>query len=301
MSKNFSSDSGAPRALVFRFDESTEAVVFIDMNPNWRSSEKTARSLISGLVCYFFLSVAPDSSAATNIQGAPTIFMIGDSTMANKPLTPAQPERGWGQLLPLYFQEEVRIRNLAMNGRSSKSFRDEGRWQPVLDELRPGDYVIIQFGHNDEKKEDPKRYTEAFGLFKENLERYAREVRDRKGFPILATPVVRRAFTNDNELRDTHGDYAVAVRQVATEQKLPLLDLEKDTAALIKKLGPELSKKWYMWIEPGEFSGINGGRKDDTHFNAYGATRVCDLAVDEIQTALPDLARWLKTAGRSNP
>jgi lysophospholipase L1-like esterase len=224
---------------------------------------------------------------------APVIFMVGDSTMSNKPLTPPQPERGWGQLLPLYFQPEVRIKDLAMNGRSSKSFRDEGRWQPVLKDLRRGDYVIIQFGHNDEKQQDPKRYTEPFGSFKQNLERYVREVREKHGYPLLATPVARRAFTNQNELRDTHGDYARVVRQVATEQKVPLLDLQQDTTALLQTLGPECSKKMFMWIEPGEFAALPAGRKDDTHFNAYGASRVCDLAVEEIKTVAPELAAWL--------
>jgi lysophospholipase L1-like esterase len=236
---------------------------------------------------------AEENPSATN--AAPTLFMIGDSTMANKPLVPAQPERGWGQMLPGYFKDAVRIENHALNGRSSKSFRDEGHWEIVRQRIRPGDYVIIQFGHNDEKEKDPKRYTIPFGSFKQNLERYVREVREKKGNPILATPIVRRAFTSDGQLQDTHGDYVVAVRQVASEQKVPLLDLEKRSAELLKKLGPELSKKMYMWCEPGEFATIPNGRKDNTHFNAYGASRICDLAVEEMKTAAPDLAKWTVT------
>lgn len=225
-----------------------------------------------------------------------TVFMIGDSTMANKPLAPAQPERGWGQLLPLYFKDSVHIENLAMNGRSSKSFRDEGRWQPVLDHLRPGDYVIIQFGHNDEKKADPKRFTEPFGSFKENLARYVRETREKQGIPILATPIVRRAFTNQTELRDTHGEYATAVRQVALKEKVPLLDLERRSRELVQALGPDLSKKLYMWIEAGEFASIPEGKQDDTHFNAYGASRICDLAVEEMKVAVPELTKRLQSS-----
>ncbi len=246
-----------------------------------------------------FFVVGPSLHAAASTPTAealPMIFMIGDSTMANKPLSPAQPERGWGQLLPLYFQAGVRIENLAVNGRSSKNFRDEGRWQPVMDQLRPGDFVIIQFGHNDEKKADPKRFTEPFGSFKENLARYIRETRERQGIPILATPIVRRAFTNETELRDTHGDYVVAVRQVAREQKVPLLELEGRSRELMQRLGPELSKKLYMWIEPEEFASVPKGKQDDTHFNAYGASRICDLAAEEIKAAVPNLAKWLKPA-----
>ncbi len=243
------------------------------------------------------ITASTNTPSAPPLAGTPavTLFMIGDSTMANKPLTPAQPERGWGQLLPLYFNNGVRIENLAMNGRSSKSFRDEGRWQSVMDHLHPGDYVIIQFGHNDEKKADPKRFTEPFGTFKDNLARYVRETRERQGVPVLATPIVRRAFTNQTELRDTHGDYVLAVRQVAEEQKVPLLDLERRSREMVQKLGPELSKKLYMWIEPGEYASVPDGKQDDTHLNAYGASRVCDLAAEELRTAVPELAEWLKT------
>ena len=105
-----------------------------------------------------------------------TIFMVGDSTMADKPVIPANPERGWGQMLPMYFQDGVRIENHAVNGRSTKSFIDQGRWEAVTNLLRPGDYVIIQFGHNDEKKNDPKRYTEPFGSFKTNLAMFVRDI-----------------------------------------------------------------------------------------------------------------------------
>lgn len=223
-----------------------------------------------------------------------TIFMIGDSTMANKPLVPAQPERGWGQLLPLYFKDSVHVENLAVNGRSSKSFRDEGRWQPVMQTIRPGDYVIIQFGHNDEKS-DARRHTDPSGSFKENLERYVREAREKGGKPILATPVVRRAFTNETGLRDTHGEYPAAVRQVAAAQNVPLLDLERRSAELLGKLGPDRSKKLFMWVEAGEFDSIAKAREDNTHFNAYGACRICDLAVEEIRTAVPDLVPWLRS------
>lgn len=240
------------------------------------------------------LPAAESSDQPSPTKRAPVIFMCGDSTMANKPLFPAQPERGWGQLLALYFQQTLRIENLAMNGRSSKSFRDEGRWQPVLDRLQPGDYVIVQFGHNDEKKDDPKRYTDALGSFKENLARYVREVREMKGYPVLATPVTRRSFNSQGELRDTHGDYSVATRQVAAEQKVPLLELHQRSAELLAKLGPERSKKMFMWYEPGEFASLPEGNQDSTHFNAYGASRICDLAVEEIKLNVPELVEWLK-------
>lgn len=240
------------------------------------------------------LTTAEGADVPPTAKRAPAIFLCGDSTMSNKPLFPAQPERGWGQLLPLYFQDGVRIENLAMNGRSSKSFRDEGRWQSVMERLQPGDYVIVQFGHNDQKKDDPKRYTEASDSFKQNLARYVRETHEKQGRPILATPVARRSFAADGKLKDTHGDYAVAVRQIAAEQKVPLLDLGKRTSELLEKLGPECSKKLFLWYELGEFDSLPKGKQDNTHFNAYGASRMCDLAAGEIRASVPALAEWLK-------
>ena len=223
-----------------------------------------------------------------------TIFLVGDSTMADKPLIPANPERGWGQMLPMYFKDGVRIENHAVNGRSSKSFLDEGRWEPVLNQLKPGDYVIIEFGHNDEKKKDPKRYTEPFGGFKQNLELFIRESREHEATPVLATPVARRKFDDNGRLVDTHGDYVKAVRQVAQEQRALLLEMNTRSAELLASMGPELSKKLFDWIGPGEFERYPKGLSDDTHFNACGASRMCDLAVGEIESNVPKLAVWLK-------
>ena len=236
----------------------------------------------------------------TNLANVPTrppvIFLCGDSTMSNKPLTPPHPERGWGQMFTAYFKDGVRVENLAMNGRSSKSFSDEGRWQQVRDRLQPGDFVVIQFGHNDQKQDARDRFTEPFGSFKQNLERYVREAREKGGQPILATPIARRSFLPDGKTKDTHGDYAVAVRQVATEQEVPLLDLEKRSRELLEKLGPERSKKLYLCFEPGEYASLPEGKQDNTHFNAYGASRVCDLAAEELRAHEPELAAWLMPA-----
>ncbi len=224
-----------------------------------------------------------------------TIFLVGDSTMANKPLIPENPERGWGQMLPPYFKAGVRVENHAMNGRSSKSFRDEGRWQLVEDSLKPGDWVIVQFGHNDEKDQDATRYTAPFGSFRTNLMQYVLETRAHGANPILATPTARRKFDDNGQLVDTHGDYVTAMRQVAAEQGVPLIDLNRRSDELLRREGPELSKKIYIWVTAGEYPALPKGRQDDTHFCAYGASRMCDLAVAEIKTAVPELTRFLNT------
>jgi lysophospholipase L1-like esterase len=205
---------------------------------------------------------------------------------------PANSERGWGQLLPLYFQESLRIENHAMNGRSAKSFVAEGRWKTVVDRLAPGDYVIIQFGHNDQKDTSPG--AGAFGHYKKHLERYVKETRDRKATPILATSVVRRRFDKEGEFFDTLGDYPKATRQVAEEMEVPLLEMHGKTAELLQHLGPEQSLKLFNHLAPGEFAAHPQGLEDDTHFNALGATRLCDLAVEEISAKVAGLASHLK-------
>ena len=224
-----------------------------------------------------------------------TIYMIGDSTMADKPVIPENPERGWGQLLPLYFKDHVRIDNRAVNGRSSKSFRNEGRWDPILKKLAAGDWVIIQFGHNDEKT-DEARHTEPFGSYTENLRRFATEAIDRGARPILATPVVRRRFDEQSVLQPTHGDYPEAVRKLAEEMRLPLIDMTELSRDLLTRLGEERSEQLFIWTRPGEYERFPGGNSDNTHFNALGATRMCDLAVAEIQRKVPDLAAHLRTS-----
>ncbi len=243
------------------------------------------------------IAALPAFAAEPNpAASAHALFLVGDSTMADKPVIPANAERGWGQMLPAYFNRSVRVENHAMNGRSSKSFLEEGRWAAITNKLRPGDWVIIQFGHNDEKKADPKRFTEPFGEFKANLTRYVREAREHGAHPILATAVARRSFDADGKLKDTHGDYLPATREVARELNAPLLELNVRSAEIVQALGPERSKKIYLWVGPDEFPALKEPKEDNTHFCAYGATRICDLAVEEIQKAAPQLAKHFRTA-----
>jgi len=247
------------------------------------------------LVCLVFARPVAAQEAPKSERSL-TLFMAGDSTMATQRLVPATPGRGWGQMLQPYFQDHVRVENLAWSGESSKSFRDKGRWNQLVDHLQPGDFVIIQFGHNDSKP-DKDRHTEPFESFRENLERFVQEVREHKATPILATPIVRNVFNDDGKtLRDTHGDFVVATRNVAEEQKVPLVDLTKKTGELLEKLGPERSKRLFNNVEPGEFPQYPNGNKDATHLNAAGACRVCDLAVEEILAKVPELGKFVRKA-----
>ena len=229
---------------------------------------------------------------AAAADAPPRVYLVGDSTMADKPLD--LPERGWGMALGQFFTAPGTVHNHAMNGRSSKSFIDEGRWEKILAELKAGDFVIVQFGHNDEKIEDPKRGTNPQTTFPDNLRRYLREARAKGASPILATPVCRRKFDAAGKLVPTHGAYPAATRRIAAEEKVPLLELETATATWLQAEGNEATKKYFMWIEAGQFAKIPEGKKDDTHFVAAGATKVASLAVAQIREQKLPLAAWLK-------
>ncbi|AKD03743.1 rhamnogalacturonan acetylesterase [Pontibacter korlensis] len=244
------------------------------------------------LICGFILLMLP-LMALVQKRKEITLFLIADSTVADKPYAKGNPEKGWGQVFPLYLKEGIKVENHAVNGRSTKSFRDEGRWDKVLKNIKKGDYVIIEFGHNDQKSEDPKRYAAPETDYRKNMERYIVETRAKGGIPVLATPIVRRKFEN-GQLVDTHGKYPDVVRAVAAEQNVPLLDLEKRTRELVSRYGEERSKDLFLHLEPGEYESLPEGRQDDTHLSAYGAFRVSDLVAEEMRTALPEVAKFLK-------
>jgi lysophospholipase L1-like esterase len=218
-----------------------------------------------------------------------TVFTIGDSTMANKKAEVA-PETGWCQVLPGYFDSSVEIKNHAINGRSTKSFIAEGRWKNVMDSLKTGDYVFIQFGHNDAKISDSTRYAEPFNTYRKNLERFVNETREKGATPILFTSIVRRKFDN-GFLTDTHGDYPVVVRKVAAEMNVQLIDLQMLTAGAVTALGNEASKRIYLWTPPNDR--FPEGRKDDTHLSVEGAKLVAKMAAQQLIVLDNSLAKWI--------
>jgi len=224
----------------------------------------------------------------------PALHLAGDSTMADKPLVPPNPERGWGQLFRDLVREPERVVNHAVNGRSTRNFRDQGRWTHLLGQLAPGDFVLIQFGHNDAKREDPLRYAEAGTAYRENLRRFIREVRERQAHPLLATPLMRRNFDSAGVLVDTHADYAPVMRSVAAVDGVPLLDLHRSSAELLSSLGQDRSKAYFLWIEPGQYARYPAGLKDNTHFTEPGARAMAALAAEALRRQNHPLAGWLK-------
>ena len=221
-----------------------------------------------------------------------TAFLAGDSTCAIKQ-PDKRPETGWGEMLGKYFRDgTVRIDNRALNGRSTKSFIAEGHWQKIIEDLKKGDYVFIQFGHNDESKSKGDRYTPPED-FRRNLIRFVTELRNKGGNPVLLTPVMRRSF-KDGKFYDTHGEYPDLVRAVAAEQKVPLIDMHRMSESLLVKLGPDDSRRLFLQLKPGENMNYPKGVEDNTHFNPAGADEMAGLVVQGIRESKIRLRKYLK-------
>jgi len=222
-----------------------------------------------------------------------TLFLVGDSTMADYS-TDDNPQRGWGQAIKNYFTADISIQNHAMNGRSTKSFIDQHRWDTVMNRLQEGDYVMIQFGHNDSKQEDSTRWAPAHTTYKENLTRFVNDVRSKGAFPVLISPVMRRKFDAAGKFIDQHGDYPGVVREVAAAMNVPLIDLHKSSEAMIVKEGVEGSKRFFMHIPKGHFKNYKGKEEDNTHFSEYGAASVASLVCSAVKEQGLALSQYLK-------
>lgn len=223
-----------------------------------------------------------------------TIYTIGDSTMADKKNPEENPEHGWVQVLPQFFNADVKIDNRAVNGRSTRSFINEKRWDSIYKYLEKGDYVFIQFGHNDQKINDPKRYTNPHTAYRYNLIRFVTETKEKGAIPVLFSSIVRRKFNEEGTLVDTHGEYPLAVRLVAQEYQVTFIDLQFLSEQLEESYGGEDSKKLHLHFEPGENLYYPDGKHDDTHLSKLGAIEIAKLAVTELMKKAPSLLPYIK-------
>jgi lysophospholipase L1-like esterase len=243
------------------------------------------------LTLFALLLCAPSALA----KGPVTVFLAGDSTMAPKQEN-KRPETGWGEQLQKRFNERrVRIDNHAANGRSTRTFISEGRWQTIIDKVKAGDYVLIQFGHNDQAKDKVDRYTPPDD-FRANLARFVAEVRAKKATPLLLTPVMRRRFDKEGKFYDVHGEYPDLTRRVAAEQKVALIDMHRMSEKVLVKYGPEESRKLYLQLKAGENPNYPQGVDDNTHFSPLGADVMAGLAADAFREQKLGLAKFLKKA-----
>jgi lysophospholipase L1-like esterase len=209
------------------------------------------------------------------------IFMAGDSTMSIKE-TKAYPETGWGMPFVYFWDSTVTIVNRAKNGRSTKTFISEGLWKSIYDEAGPGDYVIIQFGHNDESKDKGERYATP-DTFRMNLTRFVADTRAKGATPILVTPVSRRKFDTTGTALETHQEYSAYVKEVAAKENVLLIDLDTKSRELYQQFGKGDSKLLFMQLKPGEHPNYPDGRDDNTHFNELGARLIAQLVLKELK------------------
>jgi lysophospholipase L1-like esterase len=229
------------------------------------------------------------------------ILMAGDSSMATNPPTDPIPLFGWGHMFMTLFPQGV-VDNRALSGRSTLSFLTLGDWARLIVDINIGDWVIIQFGHNDQKSADPNRFTLPTGAYRENLVRFVHDVRDHGGKPVLATSIARRHFDQNGVLLDTHGQYPAVTREVAARLDVPLLDLQHITTNLILSHGMEESKRLFCWFAKGQVPGLSEAVEDNSHLSRYGADLVACEALQEARRmglTLADLA--LPTRPNSNP
>jgi lysophospholipase L1-like esterase len=217
-----------------------------------------------------------------------TVYLIGDSTIATK-AKGAYPETGWGTPFASFFDSTVTVDNRAKNGRSTRTFLSENLWQPIHEQLKEGDYVFIQFGHNDESKEKTDRYTPP-EQYKTNLSTFVTETRAKKANPVLLTPVSRRKFDANGKVLETHAEYSPLVLAVAKEMNVPVIDLDAKSRVLLQQFGEENSKLLFLQLEPGEHPNYPQGKIDNTHFNELGARKMAQLVLAEIVAQRLELA-----------
>ena len=218
------------------------------------------------------------------------VYLIGDSTMCIYEPNRA-PVTGWGMPFATFFDNSVTIDNRARGGRSTRTFLGEDRWQPIADNLQEGDYVLMQFGHNDEAKEPQyaARYTPVPD-YKINLIKFITETRSKKAMPVLITPVTRMKFDKQGNVQETHVEYTTACYEVARQYNVPLIDLDKKSRGLLRAFGAENARLLFMHLDPGEHPNYPEGQKDNTHFNEFGARKIAELVLAGIRELNLELA-----------
>ncbi|MEH7239057.1 rhamnogalacturonan acetylesterase [Bacillus sp. JJ1562] len=219
------------------------------------------------------------------------IYIAGDSTVSDCPPN-EEPRAGWGQVLNHYFLDNIIIHNLAIGGRSSKSFIDEKRLETILNEIQPNDYLFIQFGHNDQKQDH--RRTEPYSSYHSYLNQYIVGAREKNAIPVLVTSMHRRNFDENGKIVNSLGEYPEAMKALAKEQQVSLIDLWNESKQLYESLGPEKCKDLFLWLEPGEHPNYPDGICDDTHFREEGAHKFASIIAKEIKENIPNLEKYVK-------
>jgi lysophospholipase L1-like esterase len=238
------------------------------------------------------------SCATTSANDTPRVLIAGDSTASSYP-APRAPQTGWGQVLGYFFIDDAIVLNRAVSGRSTKSYIDEGKWEALVAEMRPGDIVLISFGHNDSRDDAPERYTRADREFRDNLARFARETKATGAIPVILSPAARRLWEGP-AMVETHGLYALNAGLAADEAAAHFIDLSNLSIAYLETLDREQTKHDFLWLTlENANERFPEGVEDNTHFTALGACGVARV----IAIALADIpaTRGIVDAARIGP
>ena len=251
------------------------------------------RSLLKQKIYTSFILMFLLTSFVFSQNKKTTIYLVGDSTMCLYDDS-RFPQAGWGMAFAHFFNHNVQLENLAKGGRSSKSFLDENRWQPIVDSLKSGDFVLIQFGHNDSanSKDHPNRYASPDD-YKKYMGKYISETRSKNASIILITPVTQRKYDENGELIKSHEVYCDTVLELGKTYNVPVIDLNTKSHELVENLGTEFSKNLYMIFEPGEIPQFPKGLEDNTHFNEFGARKMAQIVLHEIIAQQLELANYI--------
>jgi lysophospholipase L1-like esterase len=247
-------------------------------SPNW--DDQLTLEFVGPKVHVVSVDIAPAKDVTT-------VYIAGDSTVCDQG---NEPWAAWGQMLPRFFKPSVAVANYAESGRALYSFRGEHRLDKILSLIKPGDYLFVQFGHNDQKDKTPG--AGAFTSYKKNLEEYVAAAKAKGATPVLVTPMYRRRF-DKGQLQESLGDYPAAVRKVAEEQKVALIDLHEMSGKLFQAMGEEGTKKAFVFYPANSFPGQKEELKDNTHFNVYGAYELARCVVEGLRTSDLPLAKQL--------
>jgi lysophospholipase L1-like esterase len=242
------------------------------------------------LTLEFLGSPIIQSIKITPVSKIKTLFIAGDSTVTDQDL---EPWASWGQFFPNYLTADVVVANYACSGLALSSFKSGNRLEKILHLIQPGDYLFIEFGHNDEKAKGEGKG--AWGEYTILLKEYVTRTREKGGIPVLITPTQRRRFNDNGTLIPTHGEFPDAMRKVAQELKIPLIDVTNMTTAMYESWGDELSKKAFVFYPENTFPGQTKALADNTHFGSFGANEVAKCVVQGIRDLGLDIAKNIKT------
>jgi lysophospholipase L1-like esterase len=239
----------------------------------------------------FLLLIGMASARAETQLSSISLHLVGDSTMSDKPNL-AYPERGWGQILPEFGLPQLSIKNHAANGRSTKRFVDEGRWDSVLSSLSANDYVLIQFGHNDQKREDPARFANADTDYANYLSQFIDDVESKGANAIIASSICRRHYTDTGVLKRTLTDYAAAAQRIAREKEVLFVPMNHLTCHFFANIGEAESQQYFIQVPPDLYARYPQGKVDNTHLNVVGAAKVAQFFVRELETLAHPLSDY---------